>query len=95
MGLLRKQPRAQQKARGSSYGTSNRVILAQGQHETVKAAIHGALGALAGVCLVYNVGVSLSPRRCVRHVANVGFYAIVIAWEVVMVMRHATDNTAT
>ena len=41
------------------------MIVAKGEHEGVKSAIHGALGAFAAVCFTYNLGVVLSPRR--RH----------------------------
>ena len=62
-------------------------MLESGEHETVKAGAHGLLGALAAVCLAYNVAAWVTRRE--RHLAiNAVIYAALVGLEVRQVARH-------
>lgn len=58
------------------------------QNNGVKAATHGALCALAGMCLVYNIAAWLR-RRQQHSVVNAVVYAGLVAFEVMQVAHHA------
>lgn len=66
-----------------------RDLCTSGRHEPLKAAVHGALGALAAVCLAYNVAAWFLRDRPGRHLArNVVVYAGIAALELGQVRRH-------
>jgi len=62
-------------------------ICQRGEQEGLKRAVHGSLGALAVVCLVYN-----AVAWCQRHerhlAANVLLYGVLVAFEQRKVRHH-------
>lgn len=59
------------------------------EHEILKASIHGALGALVGVCAVYNTACWLKRPSGARHnLINALVYAALAGWEVAHVKHH-------
>lgn len=62
-------------------------LFQSGSHEPLKLAVHGSLGALAGVCLAYNAVAFLLRRE--RHLAvNVVLYGALVAIESRKVRHH-------
>jgi hypothetical protein len=66
-------------------------ILHAGQCEPLKAGVHGAIGALAAVCAVYNLcALGLRPKR---HLAiNAVFYTALVLVEVQHVRHHSEPH---
>lgn len=58
-----------------------------GQHELIKAAVHGALGSLAAVCGVYNL-IAFSRRGNGHLAINLCVYAAVVAYELKKILHH-------
>lgn len=64
-----------------------REFCESGKGEAVKAGVHGALGLIAGACLVYNVSAWLYRRKL--HLArNVVIYGAIVGLELVQVRHH-------
>lgn len=64
------------------------AITDPGTSETTKAAVHGALGALAALCGTYNACAWLKRRE--SHLAlNVIVYGALLAYEAYQVTRYA------
>jgi hypothetical protein len=62
-------------------------ILSRGQHEILKAGVHGATLGLAAVCAAYNFSAWLARRQ--RHSwVNAVLYGTLAAWEVQHVRHH-------
>jgi hypothetical protein len=62
-------------------------MLDSGQCEPLKAAVHGVVMVLAGVCALYNTAAWLKRRQ--RHLAiNAVFYASTVWFERCHVMHH-------
>lgn len=60
-----------------------------GHHEEVKAAVHGVLGAIAGVCAVYNASALVEREDFEPHLlVNTVLYTLLAAWEVQHVVHH-------
>lgn len=66
-------------------------ILHAGQCEPLKAGVHGAIGALAAVCAVYNLcALGLRPKR---HLAiNAVFYTALVLVEIQHVRHHSEPH---
>lgn len=63
------------------------TLLRSGDHEPLKAGVHGALGALALLCLGYNTAAFAVRRE--RHLArNIVLYGLLVAVEVAHVQHH-------
>jgi len=62
-------------------------IFVPGECELSKAGIHGAIGGLAAVCLVYNCW-SFGKRHDLHLLVNTGLYAALVAWELAHVQHH-------
>ena len=62
-----------------------------GECERTKAAVHGALGLLAGVCLIYNA-VAWYRRREWHLAVNAAVYGALTAYEVEQCRHHATAS---
>lgn len=61
-----------------------------GRSEVTKAAVHGALGLLAGTCFLYNVAAWAWRRE--HHLAlNVGLYGLVALVEASQVEHHLAN----
>lgn len=62
-----------------------------GEHEAVKAGVHGLGGLFAAVCLAYNVAAWCERKK--PHLArNAVFYAGLTIWECVKVVHHLEDR---
>ena len=73
--------------RGGWSTCGGSVVLASGEHEPLKAAVHGLLGGLAAVCLAYNAAAWVTRRE--RHLAiNSVIYAALTGLEVWQAKRH-------
>lgn len=62
-------------------------MLCVGEHEKLKAGVHGAIGTLAAVACLYNAAV-LSTRGNSRHLGNSFFYGLLAALEYQKVKHH-------
>lgn len=64
-------------------------VFRSGECESLKATVHGAIEALAVVCLGYSVGAMVARRKLEPHlVRNALFYAVVVAVEHLHVRHH-------
>lgn len=70
------------------------MILHAGSGEPVKGTVHAALGALAIVCLTYNV-CAFCCRKSPHLAVNVGVYAALVWWETRAVRSHRMKSTTT
>jgi hypothetical protein len=63
-------------------------VVRPGEHETLKAAVHGASGLLMTVCAIYNMAAWRARRE--PHLAfNAVAYTVLACWEAVHVWHHA------
>lgn len=70
------------------------MILHRGCGEPLKRSVHATLGAIAIVCLGYNV-LAWSVRREGHLAINVGLYSALVWWEHRAVKSHREKNTTT
>lgn len=68
-------------------------LLRPGQHEPLKAAIHGALGVLAILCVGYNAA-AWWMRREPHLLVNTCLYGSIVALEIMQIRRHCTRSRA-
>lgn len=66
------------------------MILDDGSNEELKAAVHGAIGLLALICLGYNA-LAYLQRPMVRLGVGVVVYVALLAWELAVVVDHLRD----
>jgi hypothetical protein len=62
-------------------------VFHSGESETLKGSVHGALGALALVCTVYNV-TAYALRKEPHLAVNAGLYGLLTLWEAKKVQHH-------
>ena len=64
-----------------------RAFCTNGNHETVKCAVHAAAGVLVGACAVYNI--TASRFRDDRHLRiNAFVYTLAVVWELKQTLHH-------
>lgn len=66
-------------------------IFVSGEHEPLKAGVHGALGLLAAVCAGYNL-IAATHRRDRHLKINAVVYAFVTVYEVAKVVHHLPEK---
>lgn len=66
------------------------MVLDSGDHEPLKAAVHGSLAALVLVCLGYNTAAWIKRRERHLGVGSV-LYAGLLVWEVQKTTRHLKE----
>ena len=63
------------------------MLTRSGEHEYLKAGVHGLLLAVGAVCVTYNV-TAWSWRREKHLAVNVALYGGLVGWEVYQIWRH-------